>query len=58
MFIKAFESVRPWLLCIVRDHASLRGNCCLSWKPSDNCKVAVIGQIGTQLGLLSISDGP
>ena len=48
--IHAFGSVNPWLLCIVRAQASLRSNCCLSWKPTSVCDVTVIGHIGIHSG--------
>ena len=56
--IHAFASVSPWLLCIVRAQASLRGNCCLSLMPISVCYETVIGHIGMHNGLLSINAGP
>ena len=56
--IHAFGSVSPWLLCIVRAQASLRGNCCRSWKPISVCDVTVIGYIGIHNGRFSLKTGP
>ena len=51
-------SVNPWLLCIVRAQVSLRGNCCLSWKPISVCDETVIGHIGIHNGSFSLKTGP
>ena len=56
--IHAFGSVSPWLLCIVRAQASLRGNYCLSWKPISVCDGTVIGYIGIHNGWFSLNTGP
>ena len=56
--IHTFGSVSPWLLCIGRAQASLRGNCCLSWKPISICDVTVIGHIGIHNDWFTLKTGP
>ena len=54
VWLHAFGSVNPWLLCIVIAQASLRGNCCLSCKPSSVCEVQECGHRAEWLGLFAL----
>ena len=58
MYIHAFVSVSPWLLCIVIAQASFKGNCCLSWTPTNVSEVTVILHFATKCGMSLLIDGP
>ena len=58
LFTHAFGKVNPWLLWIVRAHASLSGSCYLSWNESPFFAETVTGAIATKEGISWDIEGP